>query len=63
MREPVTFSVNMHDDEGDVWMNGIFLHFGDTTILVAKTMSEFSEFCDRLISMKPEIMENYNVPS
>ena len=53
----------MHDDEGDVWMNGIFLHFGDTTILVAKTMSEFSEFCDRLISMKPEIMENYNVPS
>lgn len=34
--QEVTFSVNEYDYEGDIFNTGIFLHFGNCRILVAK---------------------------
>lgn len=53
------FSVNDYDKDGDVVEYGIYLHFGDTRILVAETIYEFKRFVDRISSMPKEIEENY----
>lgn len=53
------FSVNDYDKDGDIVEYGIYLHFGDTRVLVAGTIHEFKRFVDRISSMSKEIEENY----
>jgi hypothetical protein len=58
MTEPVLFSVNTYDHEGDAYDTGIFLHFGDTRIKVAENFKGFEDFLISLTAMKSEIGEN-----
>ena len=53
-----TFSVNLHDRDGDVSCEGIYLHYGDTVIKVASTLRGFKAHAAHLTSMADEIEEN-----
>lgn len=57
--DQILFSVNEYDYEGEVSKRGVFLHFGDTRIHVAKNRKEFSEVAKRIVGMVDEIIENY----
>lgn len=50
-----TFSVNLYDRDGDVYCEGIFLHYGDTVIKVASTIDGFRAHTASLKSMAEEI--------
>ena len=50
-----TFSVNRYDADGDVWENGVYLHFGMATIKVADTKEEYRNFVSHLKFMESEI--------
>ena len=53
-----TFSINQHDDEGDVYDEGIYLHYGHTSIRVATTLRGFMAHIGHLKNMAAEIAEN-----
>ena len=53
-----TFSVNLHDSDGDIYSEGIFLHYGNTIIKVASTLRGFKAHASGLFAMADEISEN-----
>ena len=53
-----TFSINLHDKDGDVYSKGIFLHYGHTIIKVATSLRGFKAHANHLASMIWEIEEN-----
>lgn len=58
----VTFSINLHDSDGDVYENGIFLHFGDRAIVRFEDYEELENFIQHysLHGLK-EIRENLGI--
>lgn len=50
-----TFSINIHDHDGDVYCEGIYLHYGDTIIKVATTLDGFKAHTKLLETMAKEI--------
>lgn len=40
----VTFSLNRYDRDGDIFEEGVFLHFGDTSVKVCDHPAEFKCF-------------------
>lgn len=56
----VGFIVHMHDRDGDVYEEGIYLCFnGDFVVKVADNPKEFKTFRERLAAMQNEIEEVY----
>lgn len=55
----IYFSINSYDSDGDVYEDGVYLHFGDTTIRVAENYIEFKEVVDRISLMQKQIEEMY----
>ena len=53
-----TFSINQHYNEGDVYVEGIYLHYGHTSIRVATTVRGFMAHIEHLKNMVDEIAEN-----
>jgi len=53
-----SFSINRNDTDGDVWEEGVYLHFGDTTVRVAKSKEEYKNFVSYLRFMEAEILES-----
>ena len=53
-----TFSINQHDRDGDVYGEGIYLHYGYVAIRVAKTLRGFEAHIRRLKGMVEGIKEN-----
>lgn len=53
-----TFSVNLHNGDGDVYCEGIYLHYGDTIIKVASSLRGFKAHTKHLSNMTDEIAEN-----
>ena len=53
-----TFSVNLHDRDGDIFCEGIYLHYGDTIIKVATSLRGFEAHAKHLFNMIDEIAEN-----
>jgi len=53
-----TFSIDMHDRDGDAYDNGIWLHYGPTAIRVARTLRGFKAHIKHLEGMVWEITEN-----
>lgn len=51
----VSFSKNLHDDEGDVYVEGIFLHIGEHVILKVSDETELDELIEYLQRIKLEI--------
>ena len=54
-----SFSINEHDSDGDLLEDGIYLHFGDTRIKVAKNKEGLKCFEKKLQDIFKEIHENY----
>jgi hypothetical protein len=52
-----TFSINIHDRDGDIMDEGVFLYFGDAMIKVADDKEEFAKFVDYLKKIDDEIRE------
>ena len=53
-----TFSINLHDKDGDVCCEGIYLHYSDTIIKVASSLRGFKAHTKHLAKMADEIAEN-----
>jgi hypothetical protein len=54
-----TFTINLYDKEGDIIDEGIFLHYGDVSILIADTFEEFKKHNELLKNIEEEIFTNY----
>jgi hypothetical protein len=52
------FSVDLIDDEGDVWDECILLHIGDCAIIKFHSYSEVVAFATQLNGLLPELKEN-----
>ena len=59
--EACTFSINDYDRDGDIFEEGIFLHFGVTRVKVADSLNEFAAFIEHLNKIYTEIRENYQM--
>ena len=53
-----TYTINSHDCEGDVYEQGIYLHYGHTSIRIATTLRGFKAHVKQLQSMVDEVAEN-----
>ncbi len=53
-----TFSINLHNRDGGVSCEGIYLHYGDAIIKVALTLRGFKAHAEHISSMAEEIAEN-----
>ena len=51
------FTINLCDEDGDAFMEGIFLFFGDTIIKAADNKEEFQKFLEHLQLVKQQIDE------
>ena len=54
----ITFSINDYDQDGDIDRVGVFLHFGDTRVLVAETIDEFETIVGCMQQIVDEIRGN-----
>ena len=59
--QDVTFTINLHDSDGDCWQKGIFLHFGDQLIVRFEDMKKLEAFREQLDVIIKEIKENWEV--
>lgn len=56
----VSFSVDLHDKDGDVWEKGVYLHIEPNMILEFNDSNELQLFAEKILTMIPEIKENEN---
>lgn len=54
-----SFSVNLHDRDGDKFDDGVFAHIGDNTIIKFKDIDELEKFANDILGSLEEIRENY----
>ena len=52
-----SFSVNLYDRDGDMYCEGIYLHYGDTIIKIATTLNGFNAHVQHLEKIAKEISE------
>lgn len=57
----VMASLHEYDYEGDVRTEGMFLHFGDVKIHVAKDLAEFQAFRRKLEQIEKEFVEHHGL--
>jgi hypothetical protein len=53
-----SFSINLHDNEGDVYDECILAHIGKDTIIKFKNVVELEEFAKRILGSIKEIKES-----
>lgn len=56
---PVFFSVNDFDSDGDLSEQGVYLHFDSSRIKVAEDLQDYRDFISELQRMEKEIAEIY----
>lgn len=54
----LSFSVDLHDHEGDVYDECILIHVGESAIIKFKSYAEVVAFSDTFRGMLPELREN-----
>jgi hypothetical protein len=59
----VSFTLNLHDDEGDVYDNCLLLHFDKKTILKLDNIEELEDIIAVLQDIKTELNEKYGICS
>jgi hypothetical protein len=58
MKYKLSFAVNLHDDEGYAYENGIVLFLGNGVMLQFNDIGEYTDFIESMQGMIPEIKEN-----
>ncbi len=56
----VTFSVDLHDRDGDVYEECLLLHVGESTIIKLKK-NGLNDFINSLKIIQKELKENYDI--
>ncbi len=56
----ISFSVDLHDKDGDVFETGVYLHIEPNMILEFNDSTELKNFAENILKMIPEIEENEN---
>jgi hypothetical protein len=51
----IAFSINLFDDEGDKFVEGIYLHIDDNMMLKLKNISDIDSMINQLQNIKNEI--------
>lgn len=54
-----SFSVNLHDSDGDVYQECLLIHVEDRWILQLKNKADLEELIKHLNQIKKELDENY----
>ena len=54
-----SFSVNLHDNDGDVYQECLLIHLEDKCILPLKNKADLEELIKHLNQIKKELDENY----
>ena len=57
----ISFSINEYDHDGDVFEEGIFLHFGECKIHVAASLKGFKDVRRQLKKIEKEIRNNCEI--
>jgi len=60
MRE-LSWALNLHDNEGDRYADGLYLFIDDMTILRFDDSTELEQFAHRILFMLSEIRQNEGV--
>jgi peptide methionine sulfoxide reductase MsrA len=55
----VTFSLNLYDDEGDQYSEGIFIHIDDNIILRFENIEDVEDFTKQLTKIISEIRRDW----
>lgn len=55
----ITFSINRYDRDGDLIDEGVFIHFGETSVKVANTITEFANVVGHFQKILEEIINEY----
>lgn len=55
----LTFSVNQHDEDGDVYDECVYLHIERIAALRFDNANDLEEFARQILGMLPEIKESY----
>lgn len=53
-----TFSIDMHDSDGDRYLKGVLIHIDENFILRFEDLDKLEEFAEGLLAMLPEIRGN-----
>jgi hypothetical protein len=56
-----SFSVNLHDSDGDVYQECLLIHLEEKVILQMKNKKDLEELIKHLNKIKKELDENYNI--
>lgn len=54
-----SFSINLHDSDGDVYQKCLLIHLEDSVILQLKDKSDLEQLIKHLNQIKKELDENY----
>ena len=57
----VMASLHEYDRDGDVFKEGMFLHFGNVTVHVANDLAEFQAFRKKLEDIENEFTEHHGL--
>jgi hypothetical protein len=55
----IGFSIHQHDEDGEVWGEGIFIWIDDIFCVKVGNMDDLNEMITKLIRCKEEILETY----
>jgi hypothetical protein len=55
----ITFSINRYDKDGNVFEEGVFLNFGETSVKAANSIEEFKSILFHFQAMIVEIETDY----
>lgn len=58
MAKKLSFSVNLHDQDGDVYDDCILLHIDEGVILKFGNLAEYDQFIEDMQGMRAEIVES-----
>ncbi len=58
-KRKLTFSVNLHDKDGDAFEKGIYLHDETGMILQFDDIVEFQKYANDILGMVPEILDTH----
>ena len=56
-----SYSINLHDKDGDVYQECLLIHLEDKCILQLKNKADLEELIKNLNQIKKELEENYNL--
>jgi len=58
MKTTYSWSINLHDKDGDIYESCILVHIGDELIVKFKDLDHLETFANSILKSLPEVREN-----